>query len=388
MKSLEQLRENERWRRFNESKWRHPVRTLMGGREFLPFRERNPITVGLISVAVLAVLTMFAFSLNSFTFLRGVYTIEADFADAAGLTPDNEVRVAGLKVGSVKSIELASAGGSKVRDRVRVAMEIASGTELGSMSEAEIKLKTILGSKFVEIRPKGNAPLIRDENIIPLERTRIPFELYQVTNQTVETVGAVDARVLNEALSALADLTDDPEGNLGRALEGLAKASEGLSERDADLEELIQAGGRILDTLGSRSEALGRIFDSGADLLGALAARRDALSTFVRGSDKLGRELSSLIRSTRSDLDPALRDLHAALEVVKKDIGPLEKAVEALGPAAKSFGRAFTQGNWGDIWLQTVLDLPLPPILPGGTATSSGSGVQSIIMSSTTGATS
>jgi phospholipid/cholesterol/gamma-HCH transport system substrate-binding protein len=386
VKALDRLRESEGWGRFNESKLRHPVRALMGGREFLPFRERNPIKVGLISVAILAVLTLFAFSLNSFTFLRGVYTIEADFADAAGLTTSNEVRVAGLKVGKVTSIELASARGSNATDRVRVAMEISKGTELGSMSEAEIKLKTILGSKFVEIRPKGKAPLIRDDNIIPLERTRIPFELYEVTNRTVETVGALDAKLLNDALNELADLTDDPEGNLGRALDGLAKATEGLSERDADLEELIQAGGRILDTLGSRSEAVGRIFDSGAQLLGALAARRDALSTFVRGSDKLGRELSDLIRSTRSDLDPALRDLHAALEVVKKDIAPLEKAVEALGPSAKSFGSAFTQGHWGDVWLSTILDLPIPPLLPGGVPTSSGSGVQSIFMSSTMGA--
>ncbi|MGH9324163.1 MAG: MCE family protein, partial [Vicinamibacteria bacterium] len=304
---------------------------------------------------------------------------EADFADAAGLTRDNEVRVAGLKVGKVTSIELASASG--VTDRVRVAMEIQNGTELGSLSEAEIKLKTILGAKFVEIRPKGKAPFIRDDRIIPLERTRIPFEIYEVTNRTVGTVGELDAKLLNEALTELGDLTEDPEGNLGRALDGLAKASEGLSERDADLEELIQAGGKILDTLGSRSDALGRIFDSGAELLGALAARRDALSTFVRGSDKLGREVSDLLRSTRSDLDPALRDLHTALEVVKKDIGPLESALETLGPAAKSFGRVFTQGHWGDVWLQTVLDIPLPPILPGGTAgASSSSGVQSIFM--------
>jgi phospholipid/cholesterol/gamma-HCH transport system substrate-binding protein len=378
MKLPERVRESDLAARFNESRLRHPIRSLMGGRDFLPFRERNPITVGLVSVALLAVLTLFAFSLNSFTFLRGVYAVEADFADAAGLGPDNEVRVAGLKVGKVKSVELATANG--VKDRVRVAMEISKGTELGSLSEAEIKLKTILGAKFVEIRPKGNAPYLGGDNIIPLERTRIPFELYEVTNRAVETVGELDAKLLNDALTELGDLTEDPEGNLGRALEGLAKASEGLSERDADLEELVQAGGKILETLGSRSEALGRIFDSGADLLGALAARRDALSTFVRGSDKLGRELSDLLRSTRSDLDPALRDLHTALEVVKKDIVPLEQALETLGPAAKSFGRAFTQGHWGDIWLQTALDLPLPPISPGGTATSNTSAMQSIFI--------
>jgi phospholipid/cholesterol/gamma-HCH transport system substrate-binding protein len=343
-----------------------------------PFRERNPIVVGLISVAALTVAMLFAFSLNRFTFLRGVVGIEADFADAAGLTPENEVRVAGLKVGKVKSIELASpngttSSGSTVFDRVRVSMEISRGVKLGNLTEAEIKLKTILGSKFVDIVPKGGEPYVDAGERIPLERTRIPFELYEVTNRTVGTIGELDADALNDSLRALADLTEDPEGNLGRALRGLSKASEGLKDRDAELHNLLRDGGVILEVLGSRSESLGRIFDSGAELLGALASRRDSLNRFVRGSDRLAAELSDLLRSTRADLDPALRDLHEVLEVVRTDLVPVEKAVEALGPSARSFGRAFTQGRWADIWVQTLLDIPVPPILPAGTGLPSGS---------------
>ena len=90
---------------------------------------------------------------------------------------NNEVRVAGLKVGKVKSVELAEPDGRGVTDRVRVVMEVSNGVDLGNLTEGEIKLKTILGSKFVELVPKGTEPL---EGVIPLERTRIPFELYEV----------------------------------------------------------------------------------------------------------------------------------------------------------------------------------------------------------------
>jgi phospholipid/cholesterol/gamma-HCH transport system substrate-binding protein len=329
-----------------------------------PFRERNPILVGVISVGVLTVLMAFAFSLNRFTFFRGVYEVSADFEDAAGLTPENEVRVAGLKVGKVKSIELAVPDQRDVVDRVRIVMEIGSDIELGDASEAEIKLKTILGQKFVDIAPKGGAPFVRDDQIIPIERTRIPFELYEVTNRSVSSLGEIDAVALNDALRQLGTLFEDPDGNLGRALDGLSKATVGLKDKEKELEDLIVAGGEILEVLGSRSEALGRIFDSGSDLLRALSERGDSLRSFVRGTDKLARELGGLLKATRADLDPALEDLHEVLLVVKKDIGPLEKAVEALGPSAKSFGRAFLQGHWGDIWLQSVADLPIPPTPP------------------------
>jgi phospholipid/cholesterol/gamma-HCH transport system substrate-binding protein len=329
-----------------------------------PFRERSPIIVGLVSVGVLTIAMLFAFSLNRLTFLRRVHSIQADFADAAGLSSENEVRVAGLKIGKVKSVELAEPDAQGVTDRVRVVMEVSNGIEFGNLTEGEIKLKTILGSKYVELFPKGSEPL---DDVIPLERTRIPFELYEVTNRTVGTVGELDAKALNDGLRELAELFDDPEGNLGRAMDGLSKATKGLKERKGEFEDLITYGGDILETLARRSDALGRIFDSGAELLTALSARRDALARFVNGSNDLAAELSDLLNKTRGDLDPALDDLHRTLLVVRKDIKPLEEALRTLGPSAKSFGSAFLQGHWGDIWIQTILDLPIPPILPVGT---------------------
>ncbi len=331
-----------------------------------PFRERNPILVGVISVAVLAVAMLFALSLNKLTFLRGVYTVNADFADAAGLTPDNEIRVAGLKVGKVKSIDLAPPGADGVSDRVRVVLEVKSNIKLGSATEAEIKLKTLLGAKFVDMTPKGTAPFVRAGDVIPLERTHIPFEIYEVSNRGVKVLGDIDGKALNDALKELGTLFDDPKGNLGRALDGLAKATDGIKDRDAELQSLVQNGASILETLNSRSEQLGRIFDSGSQLLTALSARSDELRQFVRGSNDLAVQVSSLIKNNRSNLDPVLSDLHTALEVVKKDIVPLEHALKVLGPDAKSFGKPFSQGHWGDIWLQSVLDIPIPPLLPIG----------------------
>lgn len=327
-----------------------------------PFRERNAIAVGAVSVAVLALLMLFAFSLDRLTFLRGVHVIEADFADAAGLIPENEVRVAGLKVGKVRSIELASSSGAgRVRDRVRVSMEIQDDVDLGRASEAEIKLKTLLGAKFVDIMPKGGAPYLEPGDRIPLDQTRIPFELYQVTNKTVETIGQIDAKALNEALNELAELTDDPNGNFGRAFVGLAKATEALAERDAELESLVRGADRVVGVLGSRSSELGRIIANGAEILEALEARREGVQRFARESGRLAEQLSGLLSSTRKDLDPALRHLHTVLEVVADNIPNLEETIRTLGPDSESFARTTTQGNWVDIFTASLLGLPVPP---------------------------
>jgi phospholipid/cholesterol/gamma-HCH transport system substrate-binding protein len=348
-----------------------------------PIRERNPILVGAISVAVLLALVVFALSLNTFTALRGVYVVGADFADAAGLVAGNEVRVAGLKVGKVRSVKLAPADASGVRDRVRVMLEIKSGFDLGDATGAEIKLKTLLGAKFVDVTPMGGKPFIGPGGRIPLDRTRVPFEIYQVTNGTVGTVGRIDAKALNNAVRQLGTLFDDPNGNFGRALRGLAAATKGLDQRNVELQSLLRDGATITRVLASRSDALGRILDSGSALLTALGERQDSLQRFVTGTNDLAAQVASLIRDNRTQLDPALRDLHTALEVVRADLGPLEHALKVLGPSAQSFARVFTQGTWGDVYLQTVLDLPVPPLGVPGALPAKGSPLAAILTGAT-----
>lgn len=327
-----------------------------------PIRERNPIAVGVISVAALTVAMLFAFSLDRIPFLKNAYRVQADFADASGLVPENEVRVAGLKVGKVRSVDLAG-------DRVRVSMEISKDVKLGRGSTAEIKLKTLLGAKFVAVEPKGGAPYLKSGDTIPLDRTVIPFELYQVTNETVASLGKLDANALNDALRELAKLTDDPNGNFGRAFEGLSRATEAVAQRDAELESLLVNSDAILKTLAARSDQLAGILDAGATLLGKLGERRQALKAFVVGTDRASSQLAGLLKDTRSSLDPALRDLHTALQVVAanevpvatwKGLSNLEEALRVLGPDSESFGRVFTQGTWADVFTQSVFTLPLP----------------------------
>ncbi|MEA2461875.1 MAG: phospholipid/cholesterol/gamma-HCH transport system substrate-binding protein, partial [Actinomycetota bacterium] len=70
------------------------------------FRERRPWLVGIVSLILLSIAVGFAFSVNRFEGLRGVYSVSADLSDAAGVQAGNEVRVAGVKVGHVTGVTL------------------------------------------------------------------------------------------------------------------------------------------------------------------------------------------------------------------------------------------------------------------------------------------
>jgi phospholipid/cholesterol/gamma-HCH transport system substrate-binding protein len=135
------------------------------------FRERNQVVVGLVSILVLALVFLLAFDFKKLPFISHNFTITAEFADAAGLSPGSDVRIAGLKVGTVSHVTLAS-------DRVLVTLSVAGGVTIPRDATAAISLKTILGTKSVVIKATGPGPYLHNGDRIPLDRTEIPFEIY------------------------------------------------------------------------------------------------------------------------------------------------------------------------------------------------------------------
>src|SRR6478752_5804121 len=110
----------------------------------IPFRERNPVTIGAISIAVIALLILAAFKADKLPLIGGGDTYYASFTEAGGLKPNDEVRVAGVRVGKVKSVTLDG-------DHVRVEFLLQKGVQFGTQTGAEIKVKTLLGSMFLAL---------------------------------------------------------------------------------------------------------------------------------------------------------------------------------------------------------------------------------------------
>ena len=116
-------------------------------RESKPFRDRNPVIIGAVSLTVIAALVFLAFNAQSLPLIGGGTVYKAQFSEAAGLQPDDPVRVAGVKVGKVESLALEH-GAVTVEFRVKDAF-------VGDQSEAAIKIETVLGAKYLALVPRG-----------------------------------------------------------------------------------------------------------------------------------------------------------------------------------------------------------------------------------------
>ncbi len=307
------------------------------------FRERSPMLVGIISIVAIAAATTFAFFIDKIPALKQAYEVSAEFKDAAGITAENQVRVAGIKVGTVESVELAT-------DRVLVTMEIDNGIEIPDDAFAEIKLATLLGTKFVDIEAKGGEPFLEDGDTIPLERTAVPYEIYQASNQGTNVLEDLDGKALNDMLVELTKLTKVAQDEVGHALEGLNELGAGLSAKNEDLRSLLAGAEDLTALLDEEGDEIVRLIDSSNDVLGSLARKRQEVQSLLAATNTMARDVTALVKQNRGNIDSIVRDLHRALVVLGRNVEHLDQALEYIGPSVRYFGSIFTQGRWGDIY--------------------------------------
>lgn len=307
------------------------------------FRERSPVLVGIISILAIAAATTFAFYIDRIPALKQAYEVKAEFADAAGLSAENQVRVAGIKVGTVSDIELEDA-------HVLVTMEIDNGIEIPANAFAEIKLATLLGTKFIDIESNGGEPFLEGGDVIPLEKTSIPYEIYQASNQGTAVLEDLDGEALNDMLVQLTELTKVAQDEVGSALQGLNELGTGLTEKDEELRSLLSGSEELTALLADEGDELVRLIDASNDVLGSLARKREQLQSLLAVTRQMARTVTTILRENRGNLDIILDDLHNALVVLERNVEHLDVAFQYAGPSSRYFASIFTQGRWGDIY--------------------------------------
>lgn len=342
------------------------------------FTERRPWLVGLASILLIAAAVTFAFSLNRFDTLRGVYRISVDLEDAAGLVPGNEVRVAGIKVGSVTEISLTE-------DAARVEMEIERDIRIPSETKLEVKLKTLLGQKFVDLQiprtflpaaSRGGDPtfatqsFLGDGDVIPKSQTRIPYEIYQAATEGTEVLEAIDKESLRRVIEVLGETVDVSKEEIGRALEGLDEAGSVLSAKGPEIRRLLRSTRRVTKTLGDGGRDIEGILAEAADVFGVLAERRATTSSLLAATEDLANNFGLLIQAARGSVDVSVTDLNSILLVAQGKLGAIDRALSELDTAQEMFGRPGGFGRFieGHVCAITTEDTCVPsgsPQIPG-----------------------
>ncbi len=317
------------------------------------FRDRNPYLIGIFSVLVILALVGFAFSLGILQLFKERYEVRGVFADASGIKKGDDVKMAGIKVGMVTGIAPDRAKGN-----VLVQFQVDGGVKVADNATAEIALETLLGTKFLRlggpVRPPYLHEVPQDRREIPRERTKTPFDVFELTKTATTNINATDTDKLNKLIGSLADITAGQKEEVAQLLTGITELSETLNSRDAQLRGLLDRAQTLTGVLAEKDQTLVALVDQSKRILDLIDARRGDLSQLLRDGNALVGELARLIGVNRVQLDVLLKSLHPVLETVESNQAILDRAAGLVGPGALALSLAPVHGPWQDIYIQSV----------------------------------
>ena len=315
-----------------------------------PFRERNPVIIGAVSLAVIAALILAAFRAQDLPLIGGGDVYYASFSESGGLKPNDEVRIAGVRVGDVEEVEL-------VDDHVRVAFRVDSTAAFGNETQAAIKIKTLLGSMYLSLLPAGEGQM-EEESEIPIERTQSPYDVVEAFSGLADTAERIDTDQLAKSLTTFADLTRNTPEEFRRALDGVSALSANVAARDEQINELLGNLERVSNVLDERDADILALMQDARVLFRALVQRREAIHNLLVSTTRLSKELTLLVRQSRADLKPALTHLENVLAVLNKNEDNIDNSLRLMAPFYRVFANTLGTGPWFDTYIQNFPPAP------------------------------
>ncbi len=318
------------------------------------FRDRNPYVVGIVSVLAIGAATGFAFLIGLLHLLEHTYSMEGVFSDASGLKTGDDVKVAGVKVGRVTDIEVDRSSGN-----VRVSWVVDDGIDIGEDAGAEIALSSLLGAKHIRINNAAAGEqmmedLPADQRVVPIERTAVPYDVFELTRVATHGIEELDTKALNQTLTDLADITEGKAATVEDLIDGITRVGAAVNERDDKFRSLLDQADRLSTTLADKDDEIVSLLDSSKQVLDLIVARRNDLAIALGDSADAVQELDRVISANKAHIDSILDSLGPVLDVVSANQDDIDRTLAWLGPGLLQQSRGGGQGPWQDIFVRGV----------------------------------
>lgn len=324
------------------------LREAAGKVRSFSFTDVNPVALGVVTVVMAVAAATFAFAVGSLGLLDNTYTMSGVFESSGGIRSGDKVRLAGVEVGKITSVQPDFDQGYVV-----VTWEVDSGIEVSQRAEAEVSLATLLGGRYLRLDGPRTEPFMEDlpeeQRRIPLERTRLPYDVQEALGDATTTLSAIDAETIDDLVNQMADLASDNASSFEPLLEDVSVLAETLNQRKESIDLLLDQTNMLTSTLADKDQALLDLIDHAGNLLDEVAKRRDQLHALLgSGSDAVG-ELDRLISANRQSLDAILSDLVTTTSRLEPRLPELNETLAYLGPALDSLESATITDDWLDV---------------------------------------
>lgn len=287
-------------------------------------------------------------------------TYSAQFTDALGMNPGNDVRIAGVVVGHVRSIELAE------DRRAQVTFDVDRDVPVFRDARIEARYADVVGNRYLALvqRPGPGARMPGGGTFGP-DRTKPALNLTVLFNGFQPLFTALSPEDVNRFTHAIIQTLQGEGGTLAGLMRDAAELTGTLADKEAVIGRVVDNLTTILSTVDQRDRGLTRLIDRFRDLMSGLADDRDTISTSLPKLASLLDAGGGLLRDVRDPLKDDIAHLGSAAGKLAESKGTLDAVIGGLPEKLQAINRTASYGSWFNFYLCSA-DVRLS--LLGGTA--------------------
>lgn len=275
---------------------------------------------------------------------RATYT--AELTDAGGLHTGDDVKVAGIVVGTVEDLSIHGPA-------VRVEFSLPRDVHLGRTSVVEVKLANLFGKRYLAVAPSGPGRL-ESGSTLPTS-SEPPFTIQDLVTAAGTQLPKLDAAKLQQSIGVLVDAFRDTPASGEAALTGIARLSTAISRRGKALDQLLTESAQVTNVLADQRNNLVDLMDHASKILEIVRQRRATIHSLLQEIDLLGARVTTLVRSNQGELATLLADTSAVTAVLRRHDKQLHDVARLFAPVSRYLANASGNGPWLQTWAPYML---------------------------------
>lgn len=273
-------------------------------------------------------------------------TYKAEFTDVTGVNKGDDVRVAGVRVGTVSRIEVVD------RSSALITFSVDDRTSVNGGTNAVIRYRNLVGQRYLSLTQEvGDTKRLPDGATIPVARTRPALDLTVLFNGFKPLFQALSPEDVNQLSFELVQVFQGEGGTLEGLLARTASVTSTLADRDEVISQLIDNLSLVLDDVADRDKQLTRLITSFRRLVGGLKKDRNAILDSLDDVSTLSVETASLVEGIRRPFVKDIKELRAVAGNIDKNKAELDRALQVLPIKLNKIGRTAIYGSFFNFYL-------------------------------------
>jgi phospholipid/cholesterol/gamma-HCH transport system substrate-binding protein len=282
----------------------------------------------------------------------GQYTLNADLPASGGLYPTANVTYRGITIGKVTAVKPNENG-------ARATMSIDSHYKVPIDASANVHSVSAIGEQYLDLVSEGNPGKFFSSGQT-ITKSSVPSQIGPALDSANRGLAALP----KDKIGSLLNETAQAVGGLGPALQRLTNSTQALvsdfKTNIADVNDIIQNSGPILDSQIKSSDAIGR-WAHNLNTLAAQTAERDQnLRSILSNAAPTADQATAVFSDVRESLPQTLGNLEVVLDMLKRYHKGVEQVLVFL-PEGGSIAQSVTGRFPGKLGLDFAVSINQPP---------------------------